>query len=195
MRFTTADKITVMRLWLLPIAVGLYYVGAVWAYFISALVFLIIAISDFLDGYVARKMGEISAFGAFLDPVADKVCVVVMLIVLASHFSAGHFYIGLFLTCSTLVISSREIIVSALREFMAMRGLRDKVAVKTLGKWKTFAQCIAIILLTMTSGYFSPDWLYHVFLYLGLFFLLVAATLTVVSLFTYLKSARQHLSS
>ena len=187
-----ADKITVMRLWLLPLAVGFYYVGAVWSYFLSAFVVLVIAISDFLDGYVARKMGEVSSFGAFLDPVADKVCVVAMLIVLSSHFSGKHFYIGLFVTCMTLIISIREIIVSALREFMAMRGLREKVAVKALGKWKTFAQCVAIILLTITSGYFSPGWLYRAFLYFGLLFLFAAAILTVMSLLTYLKSAKQN---
>jgi CDP-diacylglycerol---glycerol-3-phosphate 3-phosphatidyltransferase len=195
MKFTIADKITIFRLWLFPLAVALYYIGKNWSYFLCSGIIILIALSDFMDGYLARKMNQESEFGAFLDPVADKVCVVGMLIILASHFTLHHIYVGIFVTISTLLIALREIVISALREFMAMRNLRDKVGVKTIGKWKTFAQCVAIILLTMTSGHFSPEWLFDSFFIAGMVSLGVAVVLTFLSFVAYFQVARRHLLS
>jgi CDP-diacylglycerol---glycerol-3-phosphate 3-phosphatidyltransferase len=144
-------------------------------------VFAIAATTDWLDGYLARRWGEVSAFGAFLDPVADKLMVAAALIVLV--------WIGRADTYLAIVIIGREIAISALREWMAQLGQTKSLAVAFIGKVKTVAQMTAIIALLLWEdvipGVSTP--------FLGTFALWVAAILTLWSMFHYLKLAAPHL--
>ena len=142
------------------------------------MIFVVAAVTDWLDGFLARKLQQISKLGAFLDPVADKLMVAVVLVLLVERNP------GLLLTLPAAVIIGREIAVSALREWMAELGARSRVAVSIYGKIKTIAQMIALPLLI----YATP--LYSIPVYgIGLVLLYVAAGLTLVSMYQYLVSA------
>ncbi len=142
----------------------------------SAAVFAVAAVTDWFDGYLARKYSQTTALGAFLDPVADKVIVSVALVMLAGHFGE------LWLTIMVMAIILREIVISALREWMASLGKRAEVAVSQLGKIKTTAQMVAILVLL---GADDDSWLNWV----GDFALVIAAVLTLWSMVQYLKAA------
>ncbi|MGH1358057.1 MAG: CDP-diacylglycerol--glycerol-3-phosphate 3-phosphatidyltransferase [Burkholderiaceae bacterium] len=143
-------------------------------------IFLLAAITDWLDGYLARKLGQMTAFGAFLDPVADKLLVCAALVVLVS--------LGRVEALVALVIIGREITISALREWMAKIGQSTSVAVQGLGKVKTAVQMTAIPLLLLDEGFGGlPIRL------LGQILIVVAAVLTVWSMFYYLRRAWPHL--
>jgi CDP-diacylglycerol---glycerol-3-phosphate 3-phosphatidyltransferase len=185
MKFTLADKITFARLLLLPVALVFYIIGQPWAYFASAFVVVIMGFSDYFDGVVARNMNQVTKFGSFLDPVSDKVTVVAGLIALLSH------YHNLILLVATLVITLREVIVSALREFMALSGNSSKVSVVYIAKCKTFFQAAAILVLIIASSGITPHWFYLT----GLGLLVCAAILTVWSLCIYIYSAKDELLS
>lgn len=138
--------------------------------------FVLAAVTDWLDGYLARRWNQTSAFGAFLDPVADKLLVAACLIVLV-HQSRAHGLIA-------LIIIGREITISALREWMSSIGARAAVAVNNLGKYKTAAQMIALPMLLFNGVVFGLDtrvW--------GTWLLYIAAALTVVSMVVYLRAA------
>ena len=147
-------------------------------YLASAAVFTLASLTDWLDGYLARSMGQMTAFGAFLDPVADKLIVAVALVLLVEvHASA-------ILAIPALVIVCREIVVSALREWMARYSEKRGVAVSFLGKIKTVFQMIAIIVL-LASG---PD-RHALTVILGYILLYAAAGLTLLSMYQYLRLA------
>ena len=129
--------LTVLRVLLIPIIILLFYLPFQWSYLAASAVFAIAAITDWLDGYLARKLQQSTPFGAFLDPVADKLMVAVALVLLVEEHS------NLWLTLPAAIIIGREIVVSALREWMAELGARAQVAVSNLGKWKTAAQMVA----------------------------------------------------
>jgi CDP-diacylglycerol--glycerol-3-phosphate 3-phosphatidyltransferase len=133
------NTLTLFRLLLIPVFIFLIFTPAPWSLFWAAFTFWLASVTDMLDGYLARKLKQSTPFGAFLDPVADKVMVSVALIVLTHHYQS------LYLTIPTIIIISREIIVSALREWMAEIGERANVAVSEMGKIKTAAQMLAII--------------------------------------------------
>jgi CDP-diacylglycerol--glycerol-3-phosphate 3-phosphatidyltransferase len=177
-KLTLPSQLTLLRVLLIPILVVCFYLPWQWAGLLSWFVFSIAGITDWLDGYLARKLGESSDFGAFLDPVADKLLVSATLVLL---IEAEH---TLYLTIPALIIIGREIIISALREWMALKDEQQAVKVSSLGKWKTGAQMAAIGGFLM---YQSLPWLFiQVVSYACLY---VAMVLSVVSMIQYIRSA------
>ena len=126
--------LTLSRIIMIPVFVVIFYLPVGWSYLVSAAIFGLAAATDWLDGYLARKLNQSTPFGAFLDPVADKLMVAVALAVLIEEHSA------ILLTIPATVIIGREIVISALREWMAEIGSRASVAVSYIGKIKTTAQ-------------------------------------------------------
>ena len=184
MRVSIPNILTGLRIALIPVLVAVFYLAPIeWRYIASAFVFTIASVTDWLDGYLARKWGQLTPFGAFLDPVADKLIVAVALVLLVEvHASA-------ILAVPALVIVSREIVVSALREWMARYSEKRGVGVSILGKIKTVCQMIAIILLLALG----PIKGYAV--YVGYTMLYIAAALTLWSMVGYLRLAWPDLSS
>jgi CDP-diacylglycerol--glycerol-3-phosphate 3-phosphatidyltransferase len=181
------NSLTWARILLIPIIVGIYYLPLGWLTpaqqnLMATAVFLLAALTDWLDGYLARTLGQTSAFGAFLDPVADKLMVAAALIVLVELERTG--------AVAAFVIVGREIAISALREWMAKIGASKSVAVSVLGKIKTIAQMTAIPLLLYHDSLFGVDT--HA---LGSLLLLVAVLLTLWSMLYYMKAAWPLLSS
>ena len=142
------------------------------------LLFALAAVTDWLDGYLARKMNIVSAFGRFLDPVADKLMVAVALIVLV------QWHPNIIISIAAIVIISREIAVSALREWMAELGARTSVAVSYVGKLKTTFQMIAIIVLLLNIESLET---------LGYILMMAAVVLTLWSMMIYMKAAWPYL--
>ena len=174
------NLLTLLRLLLIPVCVGVYYSPYAWAYLATAILFTIAAITDWFDGYLARKWGQMTAFGAFLDPVADKLIVASVLVVLVERHET------VWLTIPAIIIIGREIVISALREWMAEAGKRASVAVNMLGKLKTTVQMVSIIvLLSQVPGTIIAN--------LGLAALQLAAVLTLWSMIVYLRAAWQDL--
>jgi CDP-diacylglycerol--glycerol-3-phosphate 3-phosphatidyltransferase/cardiolipin synthase len=180
--WNTPNSLTLLRIVLIPVFVGIFYVPAPWARFACAFVFTVAALTDWLDGYLARRWQQTSPLGTFLDPVADKLMVAVALVLLVQADPRA------ILALPAAVIIGREITVSALREWMAELGARGRVAVSMVGKFKTTAQMVAIILLILLERE-SP--LYD----LGLVLLYVAAALTLWSMLLYLRAAWPSLTS
>ena len=177
--------LTWLRILMIPVFTALFYLPANWITnnsiinWCAAGIFAAAAITDWFDGYLARRWQQTSDFGAFLDPVADKLMVAVALILLVA--------IGRTYAIFAMIIIGREITISALREWMAQLGKRNSVAVATIGKFKTTAQMAAILLLLV---YDIPQ-LGINFIWLGNAFMFIAAVLTVWSMFYYLKMAMQ----
>lgn len=176
--FNLPNVLTMTRVLLIPLLVVAFYTPGEWTYLASGAIFSLAAITDWLDGYLARRLGLETPFGAFLDPVADKLIVAVALILLLEQTASTVFSIP------AMIIIGREIVISALREWMAELGKRSSVTVSAIGKIKTVMQMIAIIvLLTFNPANFP---LFH---QLGLVLLYVAAVLTLWSMVLYLKMA------
>ena len=135
------NTLTLMRIGLIPCFIGLFWGPAPWTHLAAAAVFGLAALTDLLDGYLARRLGQTSKLGAFLDPVADKLIVAVALILLLQRDPR------IAIAVPVAIIIGREITISALREWMAELGARHKVAVSSLGKYKTTAQMIALLLM------------------------------------------------
>lgn len=174
------NMLTTLRISLIPIFIFMFYYPSKWAYLTTTAIFGLAAITDWLDGYLARKLEQTSHIGAFLDPVADKLIVVVALILLTE---TNH---SLIITIPTAIIVCREIIISALREWMANCNKSETVAVSFIGKVKTATQMIAILLLL-----FKFPQLEDLTMELGCIFLYVSTFLTVWSMCKYLKVAFQ----
>jgi len=181
--WNTPNILTMLRILLIPVFVIVFYAEASWAPYVAAAVFGAAALTDWLDGYLARRWEQTSALGAFLDPDADKLMVAVALVLVVQ--SDPRVLVAL----PAMVIIGREITVSALREWMAEIGARAKVAVSKTGKIKTTAQMISIVLLILRDTAFGP-WVYG----LGLILLHVAAVLTLWSMILYLRAAWPSLS-
>ncbi|MBV4490793.1 CDP-diacylglycerol--glycerol-3-phosphate 3-phosphatidyltransferase [Pseudomonas oryzicola] len=175
------NLLTVLRVLLIPIFILLFYMPYHWSYLVASSVFAVAAATDWLDGYLARRLQQSTPFGAFLDPVADKLMVAVALVLLVQTHA------NFWLTLPAAVIIGREIVVSALREWMAELGARAQVAVSNLGKWKTAAQMLALVILLANP----PAVTFWVIL--GYALLLVAAGLTLWSMVHYLLAAWPHL--
>lgn len=178
--------LTWLRIVLIPLMIGIYYVPDSWLFGVgrdlaAMLVFVFAAWTDWLDGYLARRWNETSAFGAFLDPVADKLVVAVALIMLVDFHRLD--------ASIAAIIIGREITISALREWMAQVGARKSVAVSMIGKIKTVAQMTAIPLLLYHQPIGSVD-VQH----LGTWLIYVAAVLTLWSMVYYLRMAWPHLA-
>ena len=178
MKWTIPNILTLLRIILIPVLVVVFYVPSLWSYQISAVVFGLAAVTDWLDGYLARRWDQTSAFGAFLDPVADKLMVAVALVLLVQDNPSPLFAVP------AAIIIGREIVISALREWMAEIGARTKVAVSIIGKVKTTLQMVAILLLLykVPLGPFPTHTA-------GVILLYIAAILTLWSMFVYLKAA------
>jgi len=175
------NLLTLARILFIPLLVVLFYLPYTWSMPLAAALFGLAAVTDWLDGYLARRWDQSTPFGAFLDPVADKLMVAVALALLIERYEV------IWLTLPALVIIGREIVISALREWMAEMGKRGQVAVSWIGKVKTTLQMIALlVLLAFNPG--TPVAL------LGVATLYVAALLTLWSMFLYLKAAWPHLS-
>lgn len=177
------NLLTVLRVLLIPVFIALFYMPFSWSYFAASSVFALAAITDWFDGYLARRLEQSTAFGAFLDPVADKLMVAVALVLLVQEHA------NIWLTLPAMIIIGREIMVSALREWMAELGARAQVAVSKLGKWKTTAQMAALVLLLGNPPAIS-FWVVT-----GYLLLIVAAALTLWSMCQYLLAAWPHLSA
>lgn len=177
-RINIPNLLTFARIVLLPVILVIFYLPYWWARPLCCAVFLLAAITDWLDGYLARKWEIESAFGAFLDPVADKLMVASVLILLVEDASVW------LLTVPAIVIIGREITISALREWMASVGSRAKVAVSYLGKIKTTAQITALAMLLFKDNLLGLP-IYDI----GMACLYLAAALTIWSMVDYLAAA------
>ncbi|MRI34262.1 CDP-diacylglycerol--glycerol-3-phosphate 3-phosphatidyltransferase [Endozoicomonas sp. OPT23] len=177
------NLLTLLRIILVPVLVVLFYLPLESRAFICALIFMIAAFTDWFDGYLARKLNQTTPFGAFFDPVADKIMVATALCLLVED------YREFWMTVPAMVIIGREIVISALREWMAELGKRTSVAVNMIGKMKTALQMMAITMLLFSS---SP--LNGFFGYAGIALLYVSAILTLWSMYVYLKAAWPDLS-
>jgi CDP-diacylglycerol--glycerol-3-phosphate 3-phosphatidyltransferase/cardiolipin synthase len=175
------NLLTWLRIILIPLFVGIFYFEQSWvsAYnqnLLATVIFVAAAITDWLDGWLARKLNQTSAFGAFLDPVADKLMVAAALIILVQLSRVDAII--------ALIMIGREIAVSALREWMAQLGQSKSIAVSFLGKLKTATQMIAIPMLLYhdSLGAFNPQ-------QAGTWLIYIAAVLTLISMAYYLKAA------
>ncbi|HJQ61350.1 MAG TPA: CDP-diacylglycerol--glycerol-3-phosphate 3-phosphatidyltransferase [Burkholderiales bacterium] len=181
MPLNVPNLLTWLRIILIPLFVGIFYFEKSWVSapnqnLVATILFTAAAITDWLDGWLARKLNQTSAFGEFLDPVADKLMVAAALITLVQLERVDAII--------ALIIIGREITISALREWMAKIGQARSVAVSFLGKFKTVSQMVAIPLLLYYDdiGRLSPHWL-------GTWLIYIAAVLTMVSMAYYLKVA------
>ena len=172
------NVLTVARIVAVPLVVVLFYWQHPWSNPLAAIVFIAAAITDSLDGYLARRLGLTTPLGEFLDPVADKLMVATALVLLVGHDTRA------FIVITAVVIIGREITVSALREWMAHLGARAKVAVSGLGKWKTIMQMTGLSMMMFRSDLFGLP-IYEI----GVALLVVAAVLTLWSMGSYLRAA------
>ncbi len=169
------NVLTLFRLILIPVFVVLFYLPFEWSNVWAAAVFVIAAVTDWFDGYLARRLKQTTPFGAFLDPVADKIMVSSALVLIVEHYNTP------LVTIPALVMIGREILISALREWMAELGKRSSVAVGWMGKWKTTIQMMALtgLIWQHNSGMY---WAAMVLLYL-------AVLLTFSSMMQYVMAA------
>ncbi len=172
--------LTLSRIVLIPVFVITYYLPFEWHAIAGATLFFIAGCTDYLDGYLARKWNQTTPFGAFLDPVADKLMVAMSLAVIIESYAI------VWVTVPAMVIIGREIVVSALREWMAERGKRDNVAVSFIGKFKTMCQMGSIMLLLLGP---ESDW----FFWSGVCLIYFAAVLTIWSMYQYLTASWAYL--
>lgn len=182
--FTTIPTIlTWTRIFAIPLIVAVFYLPEAWVLhaeknLIATVMFVIFAATDWLDGYLARKLNQTSAFGAFLDPVADKFLVCACVLVLV-HLQRTDVFVA-------LIIIGREIAISALREWMAQIGAAKSVAVHMIGKLKTFAQMVAIPFLLFDGHLLNKAIDTHVW---GTWLIWIAAVMTIWSMVYYLQKA------
>jgi CDP-diacylglycerol--glycerol-3-phosphate 3-phosphatidyltransferase len=182
-RYTIPNLLTGLRIVLIPVIVGLFYLPSGWGDVMAGLLFAVAGITDTLDGYIARRTGQVSPLGEFLDPVADKLIVATALVLIVSRNPVWY------VTLTAAVIIGREIAISALREWMAEIGARRKVMVSALGKFKTIAQIVGLSMML-----FYRDLLGIPVYAIGLALTVIAAILTLWSMFRYLEAAWPELS-
>lgn len=176
--YNIPNLLTLFRIALIPVFVVVFYLPVQWAHIATAAIFALAGVTDWLDGYLARRLGQVSPLGAFLDPVADKLMVATALVLVVQADPTP------WLAVAAVVIVGREITISALREWMAELGARAQVAVSEIGKFKTAAQMAAIFLLLYRDSWFGLD------VYVtGFILLYVAVVLTLWSMTLYLKAA------
>lgn len=173
------NTLTILRILLIPVLVIVFYAPFENHLLVAAGIFAAAAVTDWFDGYLARRLGQMTAFGAFLDPVADKLMVAIALVLLVERHDT------LLFTLAACVIIGREIVISALREWMAELGKRTSVAVSYIGKVKTAFQMVAITGLLAINPATDESWL----LALCYLVLYAAAVLTLWSMVVYLRAA------
>lgn len=172
--------LTLIRIFLIPAIVIVFYISGEFGHMLAAIVFVVAALTDWVDGYLARNLNQTTKFGEFLDPVADKLIVSVALVLVVGE--VGRAYVAI----PAAVIIGREIAISALREWMADIGKKTSVAVSYVGKIKTTLQMLAVSLLLLycpQGGYGSR------YLIFGLVLLYLAAGMTLWSMYMYIRTA------
>ena len=180
MRLTLPLLLTILRVAIIPVVLALFYVQIPYARQIATVLYAAACITDWFDGWLARRWGQTSKFGAFLDPVADKLLVAVCLVMLLHVQTNANPLFSLLVA----IIIGREITISALREWMAELGSRANVAVSWIGKLKTAFQMTAIGMMIWEIPTFGLPWFD-----MGFALLFVAAALTIWSMIIYLKAA------
>ena len=178
MEFNLPTYLTLTRIVLIPVLVALFYLPWHLAHVACAVVFGIAGVTDWLDGYLARKMSQTTLFGAFLDPVADKLMVAVTLVLIVQADPNP------WVAIASAVIIGREITIASLREWMAEIGQRKSVEVSWMGKWKTTAQMVAIEILLLAMDVWE-----NTLKQTGQALLLISAVLTLWSMVQYIKAA------
>jgi cardiolipin synthase (CMP-forming) len=184
MLFSLPNILTLSRIAAIPVIVGLMFVPAAWADWLACVLFAAAAITDYLDGYLARVWSQMSAIGKFLDPIADKLLVAAVLFMLVAVEKIGQISV-----LPAIVILMREVMVSGLREYLA--GIRVSVPVSRLAKWKTAVQMVALGILIVGDA--GPD-IVPVRL-IGEIGLWIAALLTLVTGWDYLRSGVRHMAA
>ena len=179
MNLNIPNTLTLFRMAIIPVFILAFYWDHPEAHVVATSIFFIAGISDWFDGYLARKLNQQSALGAFMDPLADKLMVVVALCLLITKYPDNNW-----LLFSTIIILSREIIISSLREWMAVQGQDGIVAVSFAGKAKTFAQLWALGFLIYGVDLFGMP-----IFTIGIVLIVWAAILTLYSMMTYLIAA------
>lgn len=180
------NYLTGARIIVIPMLILVFFMKGEWSYILSAGLFLFASLTDWLDGYVARRWQAHSNIGRFLDPIADKLLVATALLLLVQSNSDEVTRADII---PSIAIVCREILVSGLREFLA--EIRVSVPVSRLAKWKTGVQMVAIFLLLLGVG--GPEWLHAAMV--GRVFLWIAALLTLVTGYAYLKTGVKHMTS
>lgn len=178
MRLNLPLSLTMLRVAVIPVVLALFYMPFEHARQLATVFYAAACITDWLDGFLARRWGQTTRFGAFLDPVADKLLVAVCLVMLLRDEPGG------LLAVVVAIIIGREITISALREWMAELGQRTSVAVSWIGKWKTAFQMTAIGMMIWRIPTFGLPW-YE----MGYLLLLISAGLTIWSMANYLRAA------
>ncbi|MBL4606751.1 MAG: CDP-diacylglycerol--glycerol-3-phosphate 3-phosphatidyltransferase [Pseudomonadales bacterium] len=184
--YTVPNLLTLSRIAAIPVFVVIFYLPYQWSFLVGSIVFIIAALTDLFDGYLARKLNQSTKLGAFLDPVADKLMVSIALLLLVEVYASP------WMAVPAMVIIAREIIISALREWMAECGQRTQVAVSHIGKVKTVIQMFAISMMLMVDPvvlaedgelFWKSVW------WIGGGLLYIATVLTLWSAYIYLKAA------
>ncbi len=179
------NAITTFRIVLIPVFIAVFYLPYDWASAMATFIFWLAAITDWFDGYLARKLNQQSSLGAFIDPLADKLMVISALLIILTKHPENNW-----LLLSSMIIISREIFISSLREWMSGMGKSQDVAVSFLGKAKTAGQMFALLFLIYEHDIFGlPTYTF------GVGLLVWSAILTIVSMFVYVKSAWRTLSA
>lgn len=173
------NTLTLFRMVLIPVFIVAYYMPQEWAHALATFIFWLASITDWFDGYLARKLNQQSDLGKFLDPLADKLMVITALVLIVAAYPNNNWILF-----SSLIIIAREIIISSLREWMSEQGKSSVVAVSFFGKAKTVGQMFAILFLIYEKDIFDlPTFLF------GVGLLVWAAFLTLLSFAIYMKSA------
>ncbi|MBV1872009.1 MAG: CDP-diacylglycerol--glycerol-3-phosphate 3-phosphatidyltransferase [Gammaproteobacteria bacterium] len=186
MMYTLPNMLTLSRIVAIPVIVAIFYLPVEWNFLVASLIFIAAALTDLFDGYLARKLNQTTKLGAFLDPVADKLIVAVALILLVEVYASP------WMAIPAIVIIGREIIISALREWMAECGHRAQVAVSNIGKVKTVIQMFAISMVLMVDPIHlvtGGDVFWRCVWWIGVILLYIATVLTLWSAYIYLKAA------
>jgi CDP-diacylglycerol--glycerol-3-phosphate 3-phosphatidyltransferase len=178
MKVTIPTAITLFRIGLIPLFVLVFYLPYAWSNIVAAAIFAIASITDWIDGYLARALKQESPFGAFLDPVADKLMVVVAIVLLVEAHPS------IYIALPSVIIIAREISISALREWMAGLGSSTAVRVSFIGKAKTTTQLISLLFMIYSEPFYDLP-----IFEIGLLGYYAAAILTIYSMIIYLKAA------
>jgi CDP-diacylglycerol--glycerol-3-phosphate 3-phosphatidyltransferase len=176
--YTIPNLLTAIRIALIPAIIGLFYLPYTWSDMACGIVFAIAGITDSFDGYLARRLGQVSPLGAFLDPVADKLIVATALVLIVSRNPAWY------VTLTAAIIIGREIAISALRDWMAEIGSRHKMKVTGVAKFKTIVQIVGLSMMLFRADLFGLP-----IYWMGLGLTVVAAVLTLWSMIAYLNAA------
>jgi CDP-diacylglycerol--glycerol-3-phosphate 3-phosphatidyltransferase len=184
--------LTILRILVIPIFVLVFYLPVSWGHPAAAIIFALACLTDWLDGYLARSLKQATKFGAFLDPVADKLMVSIALVMIVAEaqfqsvsISSKMFALPVFMiTIPAAIIVSREVVVSALREWMSEIGKRTSIVVSSLGKIKTTVQMLALTVLIYCDPTTSAA-----IIVIGYVLLYISVILTIWSMVIYLKAA------